>query len=134
MNATAFVGWDPDGGVMRYRYNFSDTAAQIYLQTAAQRAAMDPGAMLTIEGEKCFCAKAVAGVVHVDAFAADDPYDPLALPGDEGGLAYLGRVNVTLDDGLNRAVVADHYMKWRPERNSRKRRRPVSILFAASSS
>jgi len=109
--------------------------------------------MVTIlESGVCFCAPAIAGVVHVQAFTANDPYDAESLPADGGGLAYLGRVRagrgararrccrsprrasrthpsprgpssstraedassaqVTLDDGLGRVAVADHYMKW----------------------
>jgi len=84
-----------------------------YLQSAEQRNNDDAGAMVTIlESGVCFCAPAIAGVVHVQAFTANDPYDAESLPADGGGLAYLGRVRVTLDDGLGRVAVADHYMKW----------------------
>lgn len=111
LSATLMLGWEADDSVMRYRYNFS-SAVQIYLQTAAQRAADDAGAMVTIARGLCACVPAIAGVVHVDAFA-HDAYDKRpALPGPEGGLEYLGRVRVSLDDGSGRVAVADHYMKW----------------------
>ena len=106
------LGWERDDSVMRYRYNFS-SAAQIYLQTAAMRDAGDAGAMVTVSESKCVCIPAIAGVMHLDSFAPLDPYDARRdLPGDAGGLAYLGRVNVSLDDGSGRRAVADHYMKW----------------------
>mgnify|MGYP006903369629 CR=1 FL=1 len=50
--------------------------------------------------------------MHVTSFLPNDPLDSLHLPPSEGGLAYLGRVNVTLDDGTRRVAVADHYLKW----------------------
>ena len=112
LSATLMLGWERDDSVMRYRYNFS-SAAQIYLQTAAMRDAGDAGAMVTVSERKCVCIPAIAGVMHLDAFAPLDPYDARRdLPGDAGGLAYLGRVNVSLDDGSGRRAVADHYMKW----------------------
>uniref|UniRef100_A0A7S3EW90 Uncharacterized protein n=1 Tax=Haptolina ericina TaxID=156174 RepID=A0A7S3EW90_9EUKA len=52
--------------------------------------------------------------MHVESFVAHEKLDPLDLPPEEGGLAYLGRIRLSpIDDGhRNRTVVADHWMKW----------------------
>lgn len=129
MNATISLGWS--NGTARQRYDFTKLIAgidmsQIYLQSDAQRAANAPGAMITLIPSLpawlggCICMSAIAGNMHIDAFA-DDPLDPLRLPADQGGLAYLGRVRISpLDDGAGtRTVLADHWMKWvrsRPHR------------------
>jgi len=94
--------------------------SQIYLQSAAQRQAGSPGAMVTVLTRHlpgwlgCFCQRAIAGNMHVDAFVPHESLDPLDLPPDKGGLAYLGRVTLApIDDGCaNRTVIADHWLKW----------------------
>ena len=40
----------------------------------------------------CVCTDAVAGVMHLDSFVPHTADDPVDLPADEGGLAYLGRI------------------------------------------
>jgi len=48
-------------------------------------------------------------------FSLAQALDPLQLPPEEGGLAYLGRVRLSpIDDpsAPNRTVLADHWLKW----------------------
>jgi hypothetical protein len=103
---------------MRYDFqdiNGTDGGSQIYLQTYDQiRNGNETGAMVTITGDnKCVCIGAIAGIVHTGAFAPHEEFDPLDLPAEEGGSAYLGRVRVPAMDGTaNGTVVADHYMEW----------------------
>mmetsp|Transcript_1977 Transcript_1977/g.6525 ORF Transcript_1977/g.6525 Transcript_1977/m.6525 type:complete len:490 (-) Transcript_1977:181-1650(-) len=119
MHATLYLGWSR--GAARQRYDFrSDkgvrTASQIYLQSGAQQRRNESGAMVTVVPAKgeCVCDSAIAGNMHIDSFAAD-ALDPLQLPPEEGGLAYLGRVRLSpIDDpsAPNRTVLADHWLKW----------------------
>ena len=70
------------------------------------------GVMVNIGAGQCTCTDGIAGVMHIDSFSPHSSDDPLRdLPADQGGLAYLGRVSVTLDGGFNRTLVADHYLK-----------------------
>lgn len=109
----------------RHRYDFqhmppfSQPASQLYLQTAAQMAAQNTsGVMVSIIGSQqhlsvCVCTDAVAGVMHIDSFVPNATDDPVPLPADQGGLAYLGRIRLSpIDGGNNSTVLADHYMKW----------------------
>lgn len=51
-------------------------------------------------------------MLHVHAFMPHDELDTMDLPGNKGGLEYLGRVKVTpFEDGTGRTVIADHYLK-----------------------
>jgi len=108
-----YLGWKD--GVMRMRYDFGGMAALIQAQTLEQAKQMDPGATMVEQTGSCSCQASVAGNMHIRAFEADDPLDPLQLPPQEGGAAYLGRVKVQLDGHTgrrNRTAVADHFMKW----------------------
>jgi len=72
-----------------------------------------PGASTSPTAGRCFCEQGVAGNMHIDAFVPHEALDPLDLPPAEGGVAYLGRVRLSpIDDGSNRTVLADHWMKW----------------------
>ena len=89
------------------------------MQSREQALANDSGAMFTLVPRLpsplggCFCIPAIAGNMHADSFVAHEALDPVDLPATEGGLAYLGRVRVLLDDGAhNRTATADHYLKW----------------------
>lgn len=123
VDSAVALAWD--ASVRRQRYDFQHmpplgkTAAQVYLQTEEQaRSGNSSGVMVTIlETSKytpsiCICMNAVAGAMDVDSFVPHSPHDPLDLPPDEGGLAYLGRIRVRLDGGDNHSAVADHYSKW----------------------
>ena len=74
--------------------------------------------MVTIIGSQeklsvCICMDGIAGAMHVDSFVPNTPDDPVDLPAEEGGLAYLGRVKLApIDGGNNNTVIADHYLKW----------------------
>eukprot|EP00316_Scyphosphaera_apsteinii_P008544 CAMPEP_0119317810 /NCGR_PEP_ID=MMETSP1333-20130426/44434_1 /TAXON_ID=418940 /ORGANISM="Scyphosphaera apsteinii, Strain RCC1455" /LENGTH=450 /DNA_ID=CAMNT_0007323863 /DNA_START=76 /DNA_END=1428 /DNA_ORIENTATION=+ len=116
LNATLYLDWtvaNGSSGVSRQRYDFSD-AAQLYLQSAAQRRAMKSGAMVTIVPTRalCVCEAAIAGNMHVESFVEHEALDPLDLAASQGGLTYLGRVNVSLDGADTRSAIADHWLKW----------------------
>lgn len=123
VNASVSLAWD--SFVRRQRYDFQGMPpfgkkmTQIYLQTEKEvKSGNSTGAMVTIaETSKytpniCVCMDAVAGNMDIDSFVPHSPHDPLNLPAEEGGLAYLGRVSVVLDAGDHRVAIADHYMKW----------------------
>jgi len=113
LNGTISMG--DHGGVMRLRYDFAGMGSQISAQTLEQAKKMDPGATIGVFGEHCGCSKSIAGNFHACSFEANDTLDPLKLPGNEGGAAYLGRVRVTLDGEVpssQRVAIADHFMKW----------------------
>lgn len=106
------LGWE--GQFMRMRYDF-DMGTQISVQTYEQARQGDTGATIGLFSGQCVCDRSVAGNMHIRSFQADDPLDPLHLPADEGGAAYLGRVRVTLDGDVpesRRVAIADHYMQW----------------------
>lgn len=112
---TLALGWE--GDFMRMRYDFTGLGAQVSVQTMEQARKQDVGASLGLSAAsgKCVCEASIAGNMHVQSFEASDPLDPLRLPADQGGAAYLGRVRVQLDGSVpqsNRTAVADHYMKW----------------------
>jgi len=111
INATLALGWQ--GDMMRMRYDFGGLGTQISIQTLQQANAQEPGATVSMGESECICSDSIAGNMHVNSFEASDPLDPLQLPADAGGAAYLGRVRVTLDgEGDNRTAIADHFMKW----------------------
>merc|ERR1711972_861187 len=100
---------------MRMRYDFARFGSQISIQTLEQAMHQSVGATVGISPQSCTCDASIAGNMHIHAFEASDPLDPIKLPADKGGAAYLGRVKVTLDGdtGLSRrTAIADHYMKW----------------------
>jgi len=123
VNASISLAWT--AGVRRQRYDFQGMPpfgkpmAQIYLQTEEQvKSGNSSGVMVTIAQtskytpDVCVCMDAVAGNMDIDSFVPHSKHDPLDLPAEEGGLAYLGRVKVELDANDQRIAIADHYMKW----------------------
>ena len=113
LNGSLTLGWSD--GVMRMRYDGAEFSA-IYLQTRAQAVNMDPGVSASITAQGCSCDRSIAGVMHTWSFDPADSLDPLDLPPEKGGAAYLGAVSVQLDgDGSplgRRNATADHFMKW----------------------
>merc|ERR1711972_1209796 len=100
---------------MRMRYDFARFGSQISIQTLEQAMHQSVGATVGISPQNCICDASIAGNMHIHAFEASDPLDPIKLPADKGGAAYLGRVKVTLDGDTNlskRTAIADHYLKW----------------------
>jgi len=123
VSSSISLAWDAQ--MARHRYDFQSLpplgspASQIYLQTAAQmKSRNSSGVMVTIIGSQeklsvCICMDGIAGAMHVDSFVPNTPDDPVDLPAEEGGLAYLGRVKLApIDGGNNNTVIADHYLKW----------------------
>merc|ERR1719161_3011767 len=97
------------------RYDFAGFGSQVSLQSFEQARRHDVGATVGISPRGCTCDASIAGNMHIHSFQASDPLDPLKLPADKGGAAYLGRVRVTLDGDtpLSRGwAIADHYLKW----------------------
>lgn len=116
LTGTLALGWE--GDFMRMRYDFGGLGSQVSVQTLQQAKQQDVGATLGIStaSGKCSCEASIAGNMHIRSFEASDPLDPLQLPPEQGGAAYLGRVRVVLDGDAeatkNRTAVADHFMKW----------------------
>lgn len=103
-----------DDQYMRLRYA-SDFGGMTSVQSFREARFGETGATVLRRGDTCTCDRSIAGNIHEKSFDPSDPLDPLHLKPEEGGAAYLGRVQVTLDgapgDG-NRTVIADHFMNW----------------------
>ena len=120
LRGTLTLGWNDTDDMMRMRYDLESSEgaalrAALYMQSATQAKEMDPGVTGSISPEHCSCGRSIAGVMHTLSFDPDDPLDPLSLRPDQGGAAYLGRVNVELDGDTSlgrRNATADHFMKW----------------------
>eukprot|EP00931_Biecheleriopsis_adriatica_P077221 TRINITY_DN5082_c0_g1_i2.p1 TRINITY_DN5082_c0_g1~~TRINITY_DN5082_c0_g1_i2.p1 ORF type:complete len:492 (+),score=73.07 TRINITY_DN5082_c0_g1_i2:117-1478(+) len=110
------ISVDYRGKVMfRQRYDFGPMGAEVSVQTYEQAKAMDPGATIGAGGSQCSCSRSIAGLFHQNCFDPLDPLDPLKLPADQGGAAYLGRVMIKLDGATEHSsgnFTADHFMKW----------------------
>lgn len=122
---TFFLGWDTE--MARHQYirtsgspvgGENSTVTLIAKQTIeAIKTNSSAGVMAIISqsqanpnNKTCVCVPGDAGVMHTDAFADKDPYDPLDLPASEGGLDFLGRVEVQLET-MDTPLIVDHYMK-----------------------
>lgn len=113
INGTLFLGWTDH--LMRMRYDFAGFGSQVSAQSFEQARNHDVGATIGISPQGCTCDASIAGNMHIHAFEASDPLDPLKLQPELGGAAYLGRILVTLDGDTSlskRTAVADHYLKW----------------------
>eukprot|EP00930_Biecheleria_cincta_P099972 TRINITY_DN91586_c0_g1_i1.p1 TRINITY_DN91586_c0_g1~~TRINITY_DN91586_c0_g1_i1.p1 ORF type:complete len:507 (-),score=82.67 TRINITY_DN91586_c0_g1_i1:43-1380(-) len=113
ISGSLYLGWKDD--LMRMRYDFPGLGSQISIQSLEQASRQDVGATVFLSPRDCSCDASIAGNMHIQAFEASDPLDPLKLPADEGGAAYLGRVRVSLDGDSSlskRTAIADHYLKW----------------------
>lgn len=101
---------DYRGNIMfRQRYDFDGMGIEVSVQTYDQAKNMDTGATIFGGGPMCQCGRSIAGLFHRNSFDPTDPLDPLKLAANEGGAAYLGRVQVTIEDEI---YIADHFMKW----------------------
>jgi len=101
--------------MFRQRYDFGGLGAEVSAQTYKQAQSMDVGATWGGGGPECSCGASIAGLFHQNCFDPTDPLDPLKLPANEGGAAYLGRIKVQLDGDNTHSsgdFIADHYMKW----------------------
>lgn len=114
MNGNIYV--DYRGPVMfRQRYDFGAMGSEVSAQTYEQAKKMDVGATWGGGGPECSCSASIAGLFHRNCFDSGDPLDPLKLPANEGGAAYLGRIKIKLDGDSKLSsgeFTSDHYMKW----------------------